>query len=286
MTLSATQDKVTYQGNGATTAFTIPMNFGSTGVITPLDNFVEAWLKETAVTPATEVKLILNVDYTISGTTLTATIAPTATQKLLIKRLIPLTQLQAYLQNVGFPIKDHEAALDKLTLATQYLFEIITRAPKLPNATAITDLALPEPQGGELLAWNAAGNGLMNVVPTNLGFLVALLAQDSQAIVNSQAAQAPITNMSFDGTLITSVEVHYEIARTTGSNNIFTNGLLYLRYRNGAWEAEDGLTVGDLSGISFSIITTGSVGQVNYTSSNIAGVGYTGKIKWRNITFS
>lgn len=280
MTVASTTQKVTYQGNGATTSFAIPFSFFSTA-----SNIV-VYLREESTTPDTETLQTNPAEYSIVGTNVVMVTAPSATQKLLIKRVLPLTQLLDYLQNVDFPIQDHEDALDKLVMITQQLAEIIGRSSKLPHSSSINDLYLPEPSPGELIAWNAGGTALMNANAGNLGFLTALLAQDSMTIANGQGAQADITDLLFDGALITSVIVFYELTRVTSLENRFTNGVLYLRYKNSSWETEEGLTVGDFSGVNFSIVTTGSNGQVKYTSSNIPGAGYAGTMKWRTITFS
>lgn len=276
MTVSSTTQKQLFTGNGISTTFAIPFSISYPFYAS---SHVVVYSRDNSVDPAVTTLLVNPTDYTIVGTNVVLAAAPAATTNILIKRVVPLTQLIDYIQNSSFPIQNHEDALDKLTFITQQLLEIITRSAKLSDATSIADLALPEPSPGELLAWNAGGTGLMNANSGNLGFLTALLAQDSQAIANYQTPAADITNLLFDGTAITSVMVFYEIARP----GRFTNGILMLRYRSGTWEAEDGVTVGDTSGVTFSITTVGTNGQVQYISNNVGGAG---TIKWRTITFS
>ncbi len=475
MTLSSAQQKVTYTGNGVTTTFAIPFEFFDSS-----SNIV-VYLRNESVTPATETLQVNPTHYSISGSNVVMVTAPAASRKLVIKRVLTLTQTLDYLQTVNFDIETHEEALDKLTAIAQQILEITNRCAKLPHTTTISDLTLPEPEADMVLGWNATADGLENkdVDTTSLaaditaldtrvdaleaadvaldarvdalensdidftadiaaldtrmdaleasdvvqngqisalqaeditlqnqitdlqaqvtandaivgiqtltngqgtGFDIADIAidgdvyssvkidieiyritdseparfsnqilymrykggvwqlesglevgdptgvvfsvtndafnvgrlqyicdnmpggnyegtvqyratpfttnpADSQTINNNQAAATNITDLNYDGNYFTSIIVDYELQRSTSLETRFTQGILYLRYRSGAWELENGLIVGDLSGVTLSISTAGTVGTVQYTSDNIAGASYAGKIKWKTFNF-
>ena len=122
MTISTTDSRISYNGNGVTTAFAFPFPYledadlvvnlvGTTGVATVLT---------------------LNTHYTVSSGTVSLSSAPGVGERLVINRVVPLTQETDYITGDPFPAESHERALDKLTLITQQHAEALTRTLQIP----------------------------------------------------------------------------------------------------------------------------------------------------------
>lgn len=133
MTVSSTTTKVSYAGNGSTTAFSAPFYF-----------ILASDLKVTlrSATGSETVKT-LTTDYTVSGAgvssggTVTMLSPPVTGETLVIQRNVPLTQEVDYQANDPFPANTHEQALDKLTMETQQLNESVARSIKISTSNTI-----------------------------------------------------------------------------------------------------------------------------------------------------
>lgn len=268
MTLASTTQKVLYAGNGLTTTFAIPFSFFS------VDSHIEVWLREESVVPATEALQTNPANYTIVGTNVEMGVAPSATQKLLIKRILPLTQGTNYIQNVGFPIQDHEDTVDKLTMISQQLQEIIDRCAKLSNTSQLASLVFPEPDADLFIGWNSLGTGLENKTANGL-------ALNSSQVLNNAASSTAIAGLAFALASFSSVTLDFEIHRTTSSEERFSNLRIYMQNKGGAWRVESAFEAGDFSGVVFSMSGT----QLQYASDNMPGTGHSGTLKWRSLAF-
>lgn len=99
---------------------------------------------------------------------------------------------------------------------------------------------------------------------------------------NNQSSVANVTGLSFDSSLIRGAIIEYSIYRYTASSELSEVGNLYVSYKNSAGSAELAQTHVGSSGITFSI-TSGL--QIQYTSTNMAGAGYTSKMQFRAKAF-
>lgn len=134
MTVASTTSKVSYAGNGSTTAFTVSFYF--------LDNsHLKVVLRSST---GTETVKTITTDYTVSGAgspsggTVTMLVAPASGQTLVITRNVPLTQDVDYQPNDPFPANTHEQALDKLTMEAQQINEAVSRSIKLSATNTMT----------------------------------------------------------------------------------------------------------------------------------------------------
>jgi len=102
------------------------------------------------------------------------------------------------------------------------------------------------------------------------------------AINNNQVAPTDVTGMTVDSSLYRGATVWYQVTRETATNELVGQGYLSLVWKPGAlvWDISVGPEGPDAHGVDFTITTTGTVGQVQYTSSNMAGAGYTGQIEF------
>lgn len=156
MTVSSTVSKVTFNGNGSTTAF--PM----TGITVFQASDIVVTLRKS---DNTETVQTLTTHYTVSGTlpgvpTVNMVTAPASGEKLVCQRVLPLTQETDYLENDPFPAETHERALDRLTMISQQLSETIAQSVALKVSSSLSGVEFPEPGAGKVIAWNADGLGL------------------------------------------------------------------------------------------------------------------------------
>jgi hypothetical protein len=156
MTVSTNTRRVTYAGDGISRVFPVPFKF-----------LANADLKVVLANAAgTETALALGSDYTVTGAnaegggTVTATIAPAAGNRLLIKREVTRLQPVDYTPFDQFPAEANERALDRLTMAVQEDADNLTRAIMVPEADPfVGNLTLPPAASrtGFLLGFGASG---------------------------------------------------------------------------------------------------------------------------------
>ena len=190
MTVSTTESRIGYNGNGATTVFAFPYRF-----LTNTDLVVTLVRADT-----TQVVQTLNTDYTVTGAgddaggTVTMVVPPATGQQLILVRDMPLTQETDYISGDPFPAETHERALDKLTMISQRLESLISRSIRLSDADLlVTSTILPAPSPGSSLIWNLTGTGLVNGVSS--GSFVGLSPYMEVVLGSVDAAEA-LTNLT------------------------------------------------------------------------------------------
>ena len=198
MTLSSTSSKVTYNGDGGTTVFSVSFIFWDNADIRVIHRDASAvetvWVEGTQYTltggnGATGTLTVKTVptDYTpASGTTLTIKDA----QQELQGDSLPLSG--------AFPSTVVEQRLDKLTRLIQIHSEEIARSILLPESTLLSGLTIPEPGAGELVRWNAGGTDLETVAVGDVStaidtLLTGLATNDFLRWDNAQSAWVNIT---------------------------------------------------------------------------------------------
>ena len=101
------------------------------------------------------------------------------------------------------------------------------------------------------------------------------------ALANNQVSAADIEGLVFDSQITSACFIEYLVQRVTSSTNKIQMGILRVSYNpdTAAWAiGEYGTSGPDASGITFSILSTG---QVQYTSSNLAGTSEISRIAYR-----
>ncbi len=128
MTVSSSINKVSYVGNGIVKEFAVPFKFFENADL-------EVYFKTENIA---QKKLVENEDYTVvgagneNGGTVTLTDVPQTGDKVVILRVVPMTQEIDYQENEIFPAETQERALDKLTMEIQQLNEKTSRAVIVP----------------------------------------------------------------------------------------------------------------------------------------------------------
>jgi predicted nucleic acid-binding Zn-ribbon protein len=97
------------------------------------------------------------------------------------------------------------------------------------------------------------------------------------AILNNDTAN--IVGMLFNMATYDAVIIDFAIFRKTDSNNKYSSGQIAVVYSAAinSWRIEKISEALDYSGVTFAVT---ALGQVSYTSSDITGVNYTGKMKY------
>src|SRR6056300_75884 len=135
MTISSTNTKNSYSGDGTTVAFSYTFKILD-------DDDITVILRTNAT--GTETVQTKTTHYTVSGVgnagggTITFVSAPAATETVVLLRNVPLTQTTDYTPNDPFPAATHEDALDKLTLMAQDTQEEVDRSIKLSRTNTMT----------------------------------------------------------------------------------------------------------------------------------------------------
>lgn len=110
------------------------------------------------------------------------------------------------------------------------------------------------------------------------------ILQTTFSVANNQAVASDITGLVFDNASVRSVIVQYSIYRVTNSNELAETGQIFLVYKNNAntWTLSRQF-FGDDAGVT---ITINASGQLQYTSTNVAGTGYSGELTFRAQTLN
>ena len=115
MTISTTDWRITYSGNGVTTVFAFPYRFLANAELKVLE----------VATNGTETPKTLTTHYTLTGAgddaggSVTMLVAPAAGVTLVIYRDTAVVQETDYISGDPFPAETHEEALDRLTMILQ-----------------------------------------------------------------------------------------------------------------------------------------------------------------------
>ena len=253
MTVATITNRVLYNGDDSTVAF--PFTFPITQ-----ESDLEVTLRDS---DGTETVLTLTTHYAVSASPWTSggtvtTVATYATgQKILIRRVMTLTQATDYVENDPFPAETHEAALDKLTMITQQLDEENDRAIKLPSSSAYSDISVPDPESEKVLRWNTAGTDLENVNVSSLGDLVTT-TPFTESFLDDADADTALSTLGFStffktliddadaGTFRTSIDV-YSKSETDALDTVVESKLLTKRNIKGLELALGADTSHDLS---------------------------------------
>lgn len=159
MTVSSIINRVSYTGNGVTTAFPFAPPFQSQN---------DLIVVETVIATGAQTTKTLTTDYTISGTTdgqgfypsggtVNAVTALASTVTWTIYRDPAATQTVDLVENDSLPAETLEAALDKAIMLIQRLKDLVSRSLRQPDGDAANISVLPAKvlRLGKLLRFNA-----------------------------------------------------------------------------------------------------------------------------------
>lgn len=173
MTISSTTNKVTVNGNGSATVFTFTfaINDADHLQVTKRD---EDGVKTILTRGGGSTQYTVNVaNYPGSGSITypsTGSLRLESGEKLVIKRVVPKTQLTDLENQSGYFAEVQEATFDYGRMIDLDLQEQLDRSIKLPiDTSGSVSPELPLPEADKYLKWNSAGTALENADGTGEG---------------------------------------------------------------------------------------------------------------------
>ena len=157
MTISTTESRIRFSGNGATTSFSFPYYFER-------ESHLSVYVTDG---DGHETLQTIAVDYTVAGEGTSSGVvtfleAPLATDTVTIIRDEPLIQATEVSDIGTFRAQAFENQFDRFARALQTLDGRIRRAPRVKASSGNTDVVLPEPEAKALLRWDEAATDLEN----------------------------------------------------------------------------------------------------------------------------
>lgn len=135
MTISTTDSRISYNGNGVTTVFSFPYRFLANGDLVVVE----------VAADGTETVKTITTHYTITGAgddaggSVTMLVAPASGTRLVIYRDTEVVQETDYTSGDAFPAESHERALDRLTMILQ------EKTPGAAGATRAIQIPIGDP---------------------------------------------------------------------------------------------------------------------------------------------
>lgn len=177
MTIASQVNRVSYTGNGVTTAFPVSFPFQTTSDLVVI---------ETTIATGVQTTQILDTDYTISGTpdslghypnggSVDAVSPPAGTATWTIYRDPALTQSVDLVEGDPLPVESAlESPLDKLTMITQRLNDRLNRTLQQPEGDSANIIRLPAKitRAGKVLAFDTNGDPTVIDPFTGASFLL------------------------------------------------------------------------------------------------------------------
>jgi hypothetical protein len=141
--------------------------------------------------------------------------------------------------------------------------------------------AIPDRGNGQRILYGWF-NALKNAGAALEGFLGGGFVGETSFSIANNTGPSDVTGLVLAQATYKSAILFVEVRRKTDSTEAISVGMLKLYYRAATsdWALVDELS-GDEDGVTFTIT---AAGQLQYTTDNMAGSGYTGTMKYRMIT--
>jgi hypothetical protein len=151
----------------------------------------------------------------------------------------------------------------------------------MPKTLTINNIPFEYPVAGDPPGWGGDATGWAEQATNALSNLTGGtdILQTTFNVANNQVAAANITGLIFNTGLVRSAEIYYSIYRksTLNPSGFTESGKINIAYDNAiGWSISQGNTTG-IANVYFTILSSG---QLQYTSSDIDGVGYLGEMKF------
>lgn len=109
------------------------------------------------------------------------------------------------------------------------------------------------------------------------------ITQTVANIANNQIAPANVVGLAFNPSIVRGARIDYNVYRVTSTSEVVEQGSMYISYKPNA-ALFDITTIGSQGANVVWSIT--SLGQVQFTSDNMSGTGYSGQITFRAIALT
>ena len=142
------------------------------------------------------------------------------------------------------------------------------------------------PQPGEQPGWGEDSTAWSEAVTEVLDSLANAndILQTEFLLTNNQSSAANVNGLLFSTASVRTATIEYTVYISTSTQELAESGTMIVTYKNTAatWGIVQ-LSHLDDSGVIFSITNSG---QVQYTTTNIAGTGYSGKLTFKAKTLA
>lgn len=180
MTIASQLNRITYTGNGSTTAFSVSFPFQSTGDLVVVETIIATGVQttKTITTHYTVSGSTDSLGYYPNGGTVTAVTAPASTVTWTIYRAPALLQSLNLSENNALPAESLEAQLDYVTMLMQRLHDRVNRSLRQPDGDSADLAVLPAKvtRASTYLAFNAAGDPIATTGTTEANPVSAFMA--------------------------------------------------------------------------------------------------------------
>lgn len=256
-------------GNGSNKNFTIPFAQIESNPDHIKVYLVDASNVETLQTKTTHYTLSPNE---VNPTTVVFVTAPTSSQRVMIYRDVPFTQVLNAINTGPFQQEDYETQLDLIVMMIQQLDERLDRTIRYKKSDGSGDMVLPSvaSRAGKYLTFDS--NGLPTVTDSQV---IEEYETSSHTITDGQSA-TDLDGETVDAEVYTSVMYYMEITRGT---TVFAHVISAMQYLNNTWRIVQGSALAlEAHGVTLSVSQSGTVGQLRAALNSGAGNG-TIKIK-------
>jgi hypothetical protein len=226
MTVSSSNNKNTYAGDGTTTSFAFTFSILSESQLLVQIKDVNGVFTTKVITTDFAVTGSGNTsgstNYTGGNIVFGSGDIPISTDTVVLTRTIPLTQDVDYVENDVFPANTAETALDKLTMINQQQTEELDRTIKIDAAVLGFNATLPTPAADKYLKFNSAadafelttlssGAGIGSLVEDTTPQLGGMLDVNGQSIGDGTRSLVTFTE---DGSSVNNINIENQ---ATGS---------------------------------------------------------------------
>lgn len=301
MTLAAQVIVARYVGNGSNRDFAIPQT-----LLVNDSAEVLVYTRDESTSPPTETLQVEGAlqDYVLTGAVPPTTpfdnnvnfrVAPASGIIVIVKRLLPLSQILDLLDGSNYSLTSLELALDRIVGMLQQVDEATKRAPKFQLSAPFTiqDMNISPPVANYLLAFNSLGTGIIAVNPSDYGasggsalaahIAATVFGSETQiTLANNQAAAAAITGLILSQSTYRAVEILYTIERRSDSLSFRQMGRMICTYDNlaGSWSIADLVDYGSSGSVTGTAFSISASGQISYVTDNLSGTNYVGKMRY------
>lgn len=286
-------DKITYQGNGSNVNFPIAHD-----IIVNDQNETLVYVRDETdpLNPTTSLKVYGALqDYTLTGANPPTTpfnnnvqfnIAPTSTQKVIVVRFMPLTELLNLLTSGTFDYKNIDVELMRIVAMLQQLNELILRAPLLAITEQIGQLVIPEPVKNTLIGFDSVPTPTLKLYPLTQADSLASNFE-TQVAVNDNSSGQVLTGVNLDSSIYSLITITCSILRKSANGTLREKSKIVLSYDdvNSVWRLSNTSEGPDLCGVTFHISTTNGIGTMTFDtdSFSLGGASYVGKLRYKTL---
>ena len=294
MAMSNTSDKAIYQGNGSNVNFAIPHQ-----IVVNDQNETLVYLRDETIPTAPVITLQVYgslQNYTLTGSNPPTTpfnnnvkmnVAPTSNQKLIVIRLMPLTEVLNLLTSGNFDYANLNTEFIRVVAMIQQLNEITSRSPVLNIGTTKTQLNIPEPLPNTVLGFDStpSANLMLYSVPGQLP-----VSSETQVIAADNTAGQAVPGFSLAAGTYSSAIFRYSTKRQSTLGTLRDVGYIVLTYdnTNSVWRISNPTFGPDMCGVTFSVSTSSGVATLTFTtdSFSLGGASYVGTMRWKVIDYA